>query len=76
MNVDNDDCMSAALWMGYRRGGQSFFVKPFPVEARKGFGGGDCSDSLPDAEEVATFIRDKKERYGEMIVREQRRGEE
>ena len=128
LNVDNDDCMSAALWMGYRAkivvikhgiqgsaaytsGGQSFCVKPFPVEARKGFGGGDgyaagflygiyqgwdmmkclefgsaeasmmvrsnnCSDSLPDAEEVATFIRDKKERYGEMIVREQRRGEE
>ena len=79
-------------------------IKPFPVEARKGFGGGDgygagflyglyqgweiidclefgsaeasmmvrsnyCSDSLPRPEEVTAFIREEKEKYGEMIAR-------
>ncbi|MDK2968445.1 MULTISPECIES: 5-dehydro-2-deoxygluconokinase [Lacrimispora] len=88
----------------YTCDGQSFSIKPFPVEARKGFGGGDgygsgflyglyqgwdiidclefgsaeasmmvksnnCSDSLPAPEEVHAFIRDEKEKFGEMIAR-------
>lgn len=88
----------------YTNDGQSFSIKPFPVEARKGFGGGDgygagflyglyqgweiidclefgsaeasmmvrsnnCSDSLPRPEEVTAFIREEKEKYGEMIAR-------
>lgn len=88
----------------YTSDGKSYSIKPFPVEARKGFGGGDgygsgflyglfqgwdiarclefgsaeasmmvrsnnCSDSLPTAKEVADFIRDEKERYGEMVAR-------
>ncbi len=83
---------------------QAFSIKPFPVEARKGFGGGDgydsgflyglyqgweiidclefgsaeasmmvrsnnCSDSLPNAEQVKQFIKEEKEQYGEMIAR-------
>lgn len=88
----------------YTCDGQSFSIKPFPVEARKGFGGGDgygsgflyglyqgwdiidclefgsaeasmmvksnnCSDSLPAPEEVHAFIKDEKEKFGEMIAR-------
>lgn len=88
----------------YTRDGQKFSIKPFPVEARKGFGGGDgyasgflyglyqgwemidclefgsaeasmmvrsnnCSDSLPGPQAVHDFIREEKERYGEMIAR-------
>ncbi len=88
----------------YTCDGQSFSVKPFPVTARKGFGGGDgygsgflyglysgweiidclefgsaeasmmvrannCTDALPTTEEVKAFIREEKERYGEMIAR-------
>ena len=88
----------------YTCDGQSFSIKPFPVEARKGFGGGDgygsgflyglyqgwevidclefgsaeasmmvrsnnCSDSLPGPEEVHTFIKEEKEKFGEMIAR-------
>ncbi len=88
----------------YTCDGQSFSIKPFPVEARKGFGGGDgygagflyglyqgweiidclefgsaeasmmvrsnnCSDSLPDSEEVTAFIKEEKEKFGEMIAR-------
>ena len=88
----------------YTRDGQKFSIKPFPVTARKGFGGGDgygsafifglfsnwdiidclefgsaeasmmvrsnnCSDSLPGTEEVREFIREEKEKYGEMIAR-------
>ncbi len=88
----------------YTRDGGRYSVRPFPVEARKGFGGGDgyaagflyglkqgfgmaeclefgsaeasmmvrandCSDSLPTAEEVRAFIREEKERYGEMVAR-------
>ncbi len=88
----------------YTYDGQSFSIKPFPVEARKGFGGGDgygsgflyglyqgwdiidclefgsaeasmmvksnnCSDSLPTPEEVHAFIKEEKEKFGEMIAR-------
>ena len=88
----------------YTADGQRYSIKPFPVEARKGFGGGDgygsgflyglyqgweiidclefgsaeasmmvrsnnCSDALPGPEEVHAFIREEKERYGEMIAR-------
>lgn len=88
----------------YTKDGQSFSIKPFPVEARKGFGGGDgygsgflyglyqgweiidclefgsaeasmmvssnnCSDSLPGPAAVHEFIRQEKEKFGEMIAR-------
>ena len=88
----------------YTADGEKFSIKPFPVEARKGFGGGDgygsgflyglyqgweiidclefgsaeasmmvrsnnCSDSLPGTEEVRTFIKEEKEKFGEMIAR-------
>lgn len=88
----------------YTIDGQQFSIKPFPVEARKGFGGGDgygsgflyglyqgweiidclefgsaeasmmvrsnnCSDDLPNTEEVFDFIKMEKEIYGEMIAR-------
>ncbi len=84
--------------------GQNFSIKPFPVEARKGFGGGDgygsgflyglyqgwdiinclefgsaeasmmvrsnnCSDSLPTSAEVEAFIKEEKEKFGEMVAR-------
>ena len=79
-------------------------IKPFPVDARKGFGGGDgygsgflyglyqgwevidclefgsaeasmmvrsnnCSDSLPGPDAVHAFIKEEKEKFGEMIAR-------
>ena len=88
----------------YTIDGERFSIKPFPVQARKGFGGGDgygsaflyglyqgweiidclefgsaeasmmvrannCSDALPDPEEVRAFIKEEKEQYGEMIAR-------
>lgn len=88
----------------YASDGQSFSIKPFPVKARKGFGGGDgyssaflyglysgwdiidclefgsaeasmmvrannCSDALPDADEVREFIKEEKAQFGEMIAR-------
>lgn len=88
----------------YTNDGSSYSIKPFPVEARKGFGGGDgygsgflyglyqgweiidclefgsaeasmmvrsnnCSDSLPGPNEVHAFMKEEKERYGEMIAR-------
>ena len=88
----------------YTCDGQKFSIKPFPVEARKGFGGGDgygsgflyglyqgwevidclefgsaeasmmvrsnnCSDSLPGPEAVHEFIKEEKEKFGEMIAR-------
>lgn len=88
----------------YTCDGQKFSIKPFPVEARKGFGGGDgygsgflyglyqgwevidclefgsaeasmmvrsnnCSDSLPGPEAVHAFIKEEKEKFGEMIAR-------
>lgn len=88
----------------YTCDGQKFSIKPFPVEARKGFGGGDgygsgflyglysgweimdclefgsaeasmmvrsnnCSDSLPGPDEVRAFIKEEKDKYGEMIAR-------
>lgn len=88
----------------YTCDGQSYSIKPFPVEARKGFGGGDgygsgflyglyqgwevidclefgsaeasmmvrsnnCSDSLPGPDEVHAFIKEEKEKFGEMIAR-------
>lgn len=88
----------------YTCDGQSFSIRPFPVEARKGFGGGDgygsgflyglyegweiidclefgsaeasmmvrsnnCSDSLPGPDEVKIFIKEEKEKYGEMVAR-------
>ena len=88
----------------YTADGESYSIKPFPIQARKGFGGGDgyasgflygifhgwemidcleygsaqasmmvrsnsCSVNLPNIEEVGAFIREEKERYGEMIAR-------
>lgn len=88
----------------YTCDGEKFSIKPFPVTARKGFGGGDgygsgflyglyqgweiidclefgsaeasmmvrsnnCSDSLPNAEQVHAFIAEEKAQYGEMIAR-------
>ena len=88
----------------YTDDGQKFSIKPFPVDARKGFGGGDgygaaflfglfsgwdiidclefgsaeasmmvrsnnCSDDLPDTEAVKAFIKEEKDRFGEMIAR-------
>ena len=88
----------------YTCDGQSFSIKPFPVKARKGFGGGDgygsgflyglyqgwdiqdclefgsaeasmmvrsnnCSDSLPNAQQVRDFIQEEKSLYGEMVAR-------
>lgn len=88
----------------YLSDGTRFAVKPFPVAARKGFGGGDgygagflyglfsgwpvgeclefgsaeasmmvrsnnCSDDLPNPEKVRAFIRETKQKYGEMIAR-------
>ncbi|MDC7290936.1 5-dehydro-2-deoxygluconokinase [Blautia schinkii] len=88
----------------YTNDGQKFSIKPFPVEARKGFGGGDgygsgflyglyqgwevidclefgsaeasmmvrsnnCSDSLPGPDAVHAFIKEEKEKFGEMIAR-------
>ncbi len=88
----------------YTADGQKFSIRPFPVEARKGFGGGDgygagflyglyqgweiidclefgsaeasmmvksnnCSDDLPSPDEVRQFIREEKEKYGEMVAR-------
>ena len=88
----------------YNIDGQKFSIKPFPVEARKGFGGGDgygsgflyglyqgwevidclefgsaeasmmvrsnnCSDSLPGPDAVHAFIKEEKEKFGEMIAR-------
>lgn len=84
--------------------GESFSIKPFPVTARKGFGGGDgygsgflyglfkgwdiqrclefgsaeasmmvrannCSDALPNPDQVAAFIDEEKRQYGEMVGR-------
>lgn len=89
----------------YTKDGLRYSIKPFPVNARKGFGGGDgyaagflyglfcgwemtdclefgsaeasmmvrsnnCSDDLPDADTVRLFIKEEKERYGEMVARE------
>ena len=88
----------------YTCDGQKFSIKPFPVVARKGFGGGDgyaagflyglfqgwpiqeclefgsaeasmmvrsnnCSDDLPNEEQVRAFIKEEKEIYGEMVAR-------
>ncbi|MEY8353439.1 5-dehydro-2-deoxygluconokinase [Lachnospiraceae bacterium 54-53] len=88
----------------YTCDGQQFSIRPFPVQARKGFGGGDgygsgflyglyqgwdiidclefgsaeasmmvksnnCSDALPGPEEVHAFMKEEKEKYGEMIAR-------
>ena len=88
----------------YTYDGQKYRIKPFPVSARKGFGGGDgygsgflyglfagwkmidclefgsaeasmmvrannCSDALPNTDEVKQFIQKEKEKYGEMIAR-------
>lgn len=88
----------------YTDKGEKFSIKPFPVDALKGFGGGDgyasaflygifsgwemidclefgsaeasmmvkshsCSEELPTTEEVKQFIKEEKEKYGEMIAR-------
>ncbi len=88
----------------YTANGEKYSIKPFPVEALKGFGGGDgyasaflygifsgwdlidclefgsaeasmmvkshsCSEELPTTEEVRAFIKEEKEKYGEMIAR-------
>ncbi|MST82217.1 5-dehydro-2-deoxygluconokinase [Bilifractor porci] len=86
----------------YVKNGDCFSVRPFPVDARKGFGGGDgygagfiyglfsgwdvskclefgsaeasmmvrsnnCSDDLPKTDDVFSFIKDEKAKYGEMV---------
>lgn len=88
----------------YTNDGQSFSIKPFPVKARKGFGGGDgyasgflyglysgwdiidclefgsaeasmmvrsnsSSEELPNSERVKEFIKETKQKYGEMIAK-------
>ncbi len=88
----------------YTSDGQKFSIKPFPVKARKGFGGGDgyssaflfgifsgwdmseclefgsaeasmmvrsnnCSDDLPNTQQVREFIKQEKEEYGEMVAK-------
>lgn len=88
----------------YTSDGSRFSIKPFPVQARKGFGGGDgygagfiyglfqgwniqdclefgsaeasmmvrsnnCSDSLPNPQQVHDFIKAEKEQYGEMVAK-------
>lgn len=88
----------------YTANGEKYSIKPFPIEALKGFGGGDgyasaflygifsgwdlidclefgsaeasmmvrshsCSEELPTTEEVRAFIKEEKEKYGEMIAR-------
>ena len=88
----------------YTNDGESYSIKPFPVDALKSFGGGDgygsgflyglfqgwemidclefgsaeaammvaahsCSQDLPGTEQVKDFIRDCKEKYGEMVAR-------
>lgn len=88
----------------YTNDGNDYSIKPFPVEALKGFGGGDgyasgflygifegwdmieclefgsaeaammvrshsCSEELPNPQEVKDFIRETKDKYGEMIAR-------
>ena len=88
----------------YTSDGQKFSIKPFPVKARKGFGGGDgyssaflfgifsdwdmseclefgsaeasmmvrsnnCSDDLPNTQQVRDFIKQEKEEYGEMVAK-------
>ena len=88
----------------YTNDGENFSIKPFPVQARKGFGGGDgyasgflyglyknweiidclefgsaeasmmvrsnsSSEELPNPEAVKEFIKETKEKYGEMIAR-------
>lgn len=88
----------------YAFDGQKYAVRPFPVKARKGFGGGDgyaagflyglyqgwelvdclefgsaeasmmvrsnnCSEDLPDEEQVRRFMKETKEIYGEMVAR-------
>lgn len=90
--------------VAYTIDGKKYRIKPFPVEARKGFGGGDgygsgflyglyqgwdimdclefgsaeasmmvksnnCSDSLPVTKDVMEFIKEEKEKFGEMIAR-------
>ena len=88
----------------YTDDGANYSIKPFPVAARKGFGGGDgyssaflyglyqgweiidclefgsaeasmmvrannCSDALPGTDEVKAFIKEEKEKFGEMVAR-------
>lgn len=88
----------------YTSDGMSFSIKPFPVKALKGFGGGDgyaaaflygllegkevidclemgsaeaamliashaCSADMPTLDALEEFIREEKEKYGEMIAR-------
>lgn len=88
----------------YTYDGNDYSIKPFPVKALKGFGGGDgyassflygllegyeiieclemgsaqaamliashgCSADMPSAEAVKEFIRESKEKYGDMVAR-------
>ncbi len=88
----------------YTCDGGRYSIKPFPVTARKGFGGGDgygagflyglyqgwdiqdclefgsaeasmmvrsnnCSDDLPNPEQVRAFIREEKALYGDRVAR-------
>ncbi len=88
----------------YTNDGKSYVIKPFPVKALKGFGGGDgyasafiygllegwdildclefgsasasimvashsCADEMPTVEQIKAFIKEEKEKYGEMVAR-------
>ncbi len=88
----------------YTNDGKSYVIKPFPVKALKGFGGGDgyasafiygllegwdildclelgsasasilvashsCADEMPTLEQIQAFIKEEKEKYGEMVAR-------
>lgn len=88
----------------YTNDGNDYSIKPFPVKALKGFGGGDgyassflygllngneiieclemgsaqaamliashgCSADMPTAEAVQAFIKESKEKHGDMVAR-------
>lgn len=88
----------------YTKDGKNYSIKPFPVNALKGFGGGDgyassflygilegmdivdclemgsaqaamlvashsCSQDMPSAGQVHEFIKKAKEKYGDMVAR-------
>ena len=88
----------------YTNDGESYSIKPFPVNALKSFGGGDgygsgflyglfsgweiidclefgsaeaammvaahsCSQDLPGTRQVKDFIKECKDKYGEMVAR-------
>ena len=56
--------MVPGSFMGYIRDGKSL-----SAEASMMVRSNNCSDSLPGTEEVRTFIKEEKEKFGEMIAR-------